>query len=234
VCNEKAPAGCTLSGVVNVQTFGPLQPDHITSIQPIPDGQRMSWVVSGTSNGRPATLTVSSPDRNQTFQVPAGQWSVQTQNLDLGFRHSERVTVTLADPANGRGPVNRTADGATAEPPQPEIVIYRGEQCSTRADRPAEVPDCGSRGWTGDTCEDDNCAFIIFSVRGFLSRYTCTIQRRFRSDIQFAVEPAEPRGGNFYHYGSLAFGQVALNCTTPDYRPNDGNYQSGGSGWKDW
>jgi hypothetical protein len=234
VCNEDAPAGCTLSGVVNVQTYGPLQSDHLASIQPVPDGRRLSWVVSGTSNGRPATVTVSSADRNQSFQVPAGQWSVQTQNLDVGFRHGERVTVTLSDPANGRGPVSRTADGATAAPPEPEIVIFRGDRCSTRADRPADVPDCGSRGWTGDTCEDDNCAFIHFSVRGFMSRYTCTVQRRFRSDILFSVDPVEDRGGTAFHYGSVAFGQVALNCTTPDYRPNEGSYQSAGSGWRDW
>ena len=34
-------------------------------------------------------------------------------------------------------------------------------------------------------------AGIHFSVRGFLSRYTCTIQRRFRSDILFSVAPSK-------------------------------------------
>lgn len=236
VCNEDAPAGCTLSGVVNAQAFGPLVPDHIASIQPVPDGRRISWVVSGTSNGRPATLTVSSSDRNQTFQVPAGQWSVQTQNLDVGFRHGERVTVTLTDPANGRGPVSRTADGATADPPAPEFVLFRsGDTCSTDPNRPAGVPDCRSRGWNGDDCTYDNCAFIQFSVRGFLSRYTCTLQRAGRSPIEFAVDPVEDRGGNAFYYGTfLGGGQIALNCATPDYKPKEGSYQDGGSGWINW
>lgn len=235
VCNEDAPTGCTLSGVQNVQTYGPLVSDHISSIQPVNDSQNLSWVIAGTSNGRAATLTVSSSERNQTFQVPAGSWTVQTQNLNLGWRANERITVTLSDPANGRGPVSRTADASTGEPPEPELVIFRsGDRCSTKADRPADVPDCGSRGWAGDTCEYDNCAFIQFSVRGFQSRYTCTIQRRFKSDILFSVDPVDARGGSAYHYGAIAAGAVALNCTTPDFSPGQGNYQAGGTGWKDW
>ncbi|GAA1448115.1 Ig-like domain-containing protein [Mycobacterium cookii] len=235
VCNEDAPTGCTLSGVQNVQTYGPLVSDHISSIQPVIDSQNLSWVIAGTSNGRPATLTVSSSERSQTFQVPAGSWTVQTQNLKLGWRAKERLTVSLADAANGRGPVSRTAEASTGEPPEPELVIFRsGDRCSTRSDRPADVPDCGSRGWTGDTCEHDNCAFIQFSVRGFQSRYTCTIQRRFKSDILFSVDPVDARGGNAYHYGAIAAGAVALNCTTPDFSPGQGDYQAGGTGWKDW
>jgi hypothetical protein len=103
-------------------------------------------------------------------------------------------------------------------------------------DRPAGVPDCGSRGWGGgEPCEWDNCAFINFSVRGFLSRYTCTIQRFGRlGDVEFAVDPVQPAGGNSIYYGSPAGGQVALNCTTPDFKPDEGGYQSGGTGWKTW
>ncbi|RYB93325.1 fibronectin type III domain-containing protein [Nocardioides oleivorans] len=238
VCNEDAPAGCTLSGAQSVQTFGPLQTSHITGITPVVDNQNISWVITGTSNGRPATLTVASNDRNQSFQVPAGTWSVQTQNVNLGWRENERVTVTLADPGNGRGPVNRTVDASTGSPPDPELVIFRsGDRCSTDPDRPSDLPDCRGRGWNGEDCTDNNCSFIQFSVRGFLERYTCTIQRRGRPDIGFSVDPVDSRGGNSYYYGGgsiIGGSQVALNCGTSDYNPGQGNYQGGGTGWVNW
>ena len=232
VCNEKAPAGCTLSGQQLVQTFGPLQADHIGSIQANPDSQAMSWTISGTSNGRPAVLTVSSSSRNQTFQVPAGSWSVQTDRVTLGWRTSEHVTVTLRDDPNRRGPVSRTADASTPTPPDPELVLFKGDPCSTAAGSTAI--NCHSRGWTDDDCVYSNCAFIVFSVRGFLSRYTCTLQRRGEPDIAFAVDPVSDIGRSEYFYGSPGFGQVALNCTTPDFNPNQGGYQAAGTGWVDW
>ena len=235
VCNEDAPAGCTLSGPVSVQSFGPLQSSHIATIQPVADGQNLSWVVTGTSNGRPATLTVSSSSRNQTFQVPAGSWSVQTASLTLGWRTTERVTVTLADPANNRGPVSRDVDASTGAPPEPEFVIYRGATCSTASDRAEGTPDCRERGWDGGDCTSGGCAFIQFSVRGFLSRYNCTIERRFAGDITFNVDPAEPRGGNFYYYGGAPVAAaVAITCVTPDYKTKESGYQGGGSGWVSW
>jgi hypothetical protein len=235
VCNEDAPAGCTKSGAQLVQTFGPLQSSHITTITPVVDNQNVSWVIAGTSNGRAATLTVSSDERNQTFQVPAGSWSVQTQNVEVGWRENERVTVTLSDPANGRGPVNRTADVSTSAPPDPELVIFRGNKCSTATDRPADVPDCKSRGWQdGGDCTLSNCAFIELTVRGFVSRYSCTIERRYQSNLSFTVDPAEPRGANHFYYGTAVPGAaVSLTCSTPDYNQNQGAYQ-GASRASDW
>ena len=56
VCNENAPAGCTLSAQQNVQTYGRLD-NALGSIQPVVNGRSIQWVISGTSNGDPVRVT---------------------------------------------------------------------------------------------------------------------------------------------------------------------------------
>ncbi len=64
VCNEEAPAGCTLSSVQNVQSFGRLD-NALGSIQPVVNGKSIQWVISGTSNGDPAARAVRDPQQGR-------------------------------------------------------------------------------------------------------------------------------------------------------------------------
>ena len=58
VCNEKAPAGCTLSGQQNVQTFGRLDGmlDDVGS--PVINGRSITYTITGTSNGDAGVVDV--------------------------------------------------------------------------------------------------------------------------------------------------------------------------------
>ena len=202
------------------------------------NGRTISWVIRGTSNGRPATLNVSSGDRNQSFDVPAGSWAVQTQTIDVGWRHTERITVTLTDQANGRGPITHTDESGTGDPPTPDVQISRGEGCTTdQGEIDKGALGCRSRGQDFGDCTRSSCAFIQFSVSGFESRYNCAIQRAgVGQDITFSVDPAAPRSGNSYYYGGTfgnVFAKVSITCNTPDFGQGQSGYQTNGAS-ADW
>ncbi len=58
VCNEKAPAGCTLSAVQNVQSYGRLDGMLSDIGAPAVNGKSVTWTVTGSSNGDSAQLAV--------------------------------------------------------------------------------------------------------------------------------------------------------------------------------
>ena len=52
VCNKKAPAGCTLSGQQNVQSYGRLDGSSTTSVAPVVNGKDVAWTVTGNEQRR--------------------------------------------------------------------------------------------------------------------------------------------------------------------------------------
>ncbi|MEO6510737.1 MAG: fibronectin type III domain-containing protein, partial [Nocardioides sp.] len=157
VCNEKG--SCTQSAARTVQTYGPLAQGNIHSITPNIDGTRISWTIEADGNGNDATLTVvSDRGRSEQFAVPVGVGSFTTTALDLGYRQTETVTVTLADSSPVRGPVTATNAGTTADPPPPTVTGSRGAACSD--DPAAGLPACDTGLFGGPKCTDVSCAFV--------------------------------------------------------------------------
>jgi hypothetical protein len=163
VCNEKG--ACSQSSTQNVQTYGPLVQGNIHSITPNIDVTKISWTIEVDSNGDPATLTVTSDrGRAEQFAVPVGVSSFTTQPIDLGYKQTENVTVTLADGSPARGPVSATNAAVTDPPPPPVIVVSRGALCSD--DSSTGKQPCRTLGTDGDpnNCIDVSCGFVHISL----------------------------------------------------------------------
>ena len=234
LCNEfAAQRGCTPSEVRPVQTFGPLRPVNLTRVEGFPDRDTMGWVVEGNSNGQPAQITITSGKRSQTIQVPAGEWFVQSERVQVGWETTEEVTVTLTDPANGRGPVSMRQSATTGSPPAPQISLSKGDACLDGSEMTWPGPTCASRGWATEACTEVNCAFINFSISGFVNAYTCRITRSGRSPIDFGVVPAENIARSNYHYGSapLAARTVSIYCQTLNSEPIQQSVRSADLVW---
>ena len=127
----------------------------------------------------------------------------------------------------------RSREGDTKAVDGVDFQISRGENCSTDSKEIEKgVLDCRGRGVDFGDCTRSSCAFIQFSVTGFLSRYNCAIQRAgVPQDITFSVDPAAPRSGNAYYYGGTfggLFAKVSITCNTPDYSSGQGGYQTDG------
>jgi large repetitive protein len=161
LCNEKN--ACSQSSTQNVQTWGPLVQGNIHSITPTIDATRISWTIEVDSNGSAASVTVTSDrGRSEQFAVPVGVSSFTTQPIDLGYRETENVTVTLSDPDPARGPVTAT-NGATTDPPPPPVVVAsKGAACND--DPAAGLRPCNLSGQGGQNCTDASCAFVHIAL----------------------------------------------------------------------
>jgi hypothetical protein len=164
VCNEGG--ACSQSSTQDVQTYGPLVPANIHSVTPTISGRSMSWTVEVDSNGDPATLTITSDKgRVQQFSVPVGVSTFTTDVVELGYRVTETVTVTLADNGPNRGPVTATSAATTEPPPPPSIVASRGAACNDNPDLGLQPCDTGQGG--GPPCTDVSCAFVHIQLGGW-------------------------------------------------------------------
>jgi hypothetical protein len=172
VCNEGG--ACTQSASQSVQTFGPISPGHIHQVTPIiggPDGRQISWAIEVDSNGDPATLTVTSDKRSESFTVPVGVSTVTTQAIELDYRTTETVTVTLSDGSPPRGSTSTTSSGTTAPPPPPSVTLSKGPACND--DPAAGLQPCNTNGFAGEDCTSPSCAFIVVTLTNFDSDVSC-------------------------------------------------------------
>ena len=137
VCNEEAPAGCTLSGVQNVQTYGRLDGMLNDIGPPSVNGKTLTWTITGTSNGDPASS--SSPDQRRADQVIAprrsGRFSFTSsvtvaRNFDQDVTHRGAPARPLARPAAARTAVRRGPQRTATAADGPD---RRGEPRATTA-----------------------------------------------------------------------------------------------------
>lgn len=187
VCNEDAPAGCTLSGVQNVQSFGRLD-DALGSIQPIVNGKSIQWVVSGTSNGDPAVVEYEIRNKGggstgiQRFRpTGVGAFSFTTPAFSTeNWAQEQEIFVTVSDDApGGRGQDSGSSSVNSAPPPPPTIGISRGDRCQDgSADQPAcaDAVDVAA----GRTCTADTCAYAVITIRfaeGTATNWSCDFDK---------------------------------------------------------
>jgi hypothetical protein len=177
VCNEDAPAGCTLSAQQGVQSYGRLEGMLNEIPDPVVNGRTITWTVSGSSNGDPAQLAywfngVEQPTINLTHVGAFSQsMSITTQD----FAEEVRLEVRLRDssPA-GRGESYQD-DRATSDVPQPGVSVVKRAAC--RDDDEVLENNCWQGGGPANPppCERESCGFISFSVNGFYEDFTCRV-----------------------------------------------------------
>ena len=179
VCNEKSL--CTESVEQKVQTWGPLQDQHIVSVTPDVSGESIAWTIKVDANGSPATLTFDS-NRRAPRSWSVSNLDVSTFTVDaeaLGFAVTERVSVTLSHDVDPSGDFVTFADRATTvDPPPAKITVVVGDKCN---DGSGSSP-CHTSGNGGWDCTDNSCAFISIAVKNFFDDVTCDINLPGRPD----------------------------------------------------
>ncbi len=177
VCNEEAPAGCTLSAQQDVQTYGRLDGMLNEIAEPVVNGRTITWTLSGSSNGDPAQLAYWFNGVEQpTINLPSvGAFSQSVSITTQEFAQDVRLEVRLRDSSpGGRGESYRD-DRATSGVPQPGVTVEKRAAC--RDDDSELGNNCWQGGGEGNPppCERESCGFISFSVNGFYEDFTCRV-----------------------------------------------------------
>ncbi|KRE96989.1 hypothetical protein ASG76_18355 [Nocardioides sp. Soil774] len=234
VCNEDAPAGCTLSGQQNVQTFGRLDNMLSDIPDPVVNGKTVTWTVSGSSNGDPAQLAVwidgvAQPTINLTA---VGSFSQSISSTTADFAQTTRLEVRLQDSAPvGRGESFKAKQSISGVP-VPGVGVTRPLTRICRDDDTDPANDC----WQGPgnnkppPCEVNSCGFITFTAQGFYENFTCSVSLPWTAYA----------GWRTYNFGPTGAGAVSQD--TDWYAPNGatvtcqgtglwGQQQSGSGSW---
>ncbi|HEX5917617.1 MAG TPA: fibronectin type III domain-containing protein [Nocardioides sp.] len=163
VCNEDAPAGCTLSGVLNVQSYGRLD-GALDDVGPASlNGKTMTWNITGTSNGNPSVVEVDVNGTTEVFR-PGGPGRFALQKTYTAPEYNQNITISVRlydDDPGGRGEDRSVRTDRTGPPPPPTIGISRGPSCND-GDEVLEN-NC----WTGPPeapCDVASCAFANLSI----------------------------------------------------------------------
>ncbi|MBS2939320.1 fibronectin type III domain-containing protein [Nocardioides sp. J2M5] len=216
VCNEKAPAGCTLSGVKQAQSYGPLG-DAISEIRPVVNGKNIYWVISGTANGAPVSVRYDlDGDGEQPITTQpgvSGRFSVQTKTYTTqNYNQDVRLSVAVFDPVRaGRGEDsgdNRTKSGL---PPAPAVSIARGQLCG---DGPDTTRPCKTSALS-PACNLNSCSTIRLATEGFLENYDCTVSGAVLNPQSGnpGRQTSNHPGGGFETAWYAPGGTVTVTCT---------------------
>jgi hypothetical protein len=223
VCNEKAPAGCTLSGTQSVQTYGRLEGMLNDIASPVVNGKTLTWTINGSSNGDPAQLTIDvNGTQAQVVQLsPVGAFSHSFSTTTADFEDDVSLSVTLSDtsPAN-RGSDTRTRSDTSGPPPPPQISLSRSP-CS---DDPlkTDVPGCSS----APPCLVSTCGFLVVTTVDMNRSFQCTITNSRDPKGPFTVNfPDENRAFRT----DLVFTEGFVTATCDE---NGGSREAGTTTWE--
>ena len=173
VCNEKAPAGCTLSGSQNVQSYGRLDGMLNEIADPAVSGKNVTWTITGTSNGDAAQLVFQiDGGGEQTINlVGVGAFSHPITTTTAEFAQRTTLSVRLVDNAPaGRGE-DANSDETLSGVPDPGLSASRGAAC--RDDDSDPQNNC----WDNKIhpCEQVSCGFVTFTAQGFYEDFSCAV-----------------------------------------------------------
>lgn len=217
MCNEfVTQRGCTYSDQRTVQTYGPLSRESIR-FSPNVDGKQISWTISGSSNGDPASIRFQAEGGAvQTIALPAGSFSITTQQVaTAGYNERQRMSFVFYDDNPGnRGEHVFSGDATSAPPPQPSLSFGEWTACG---DLPESDPKCKGPGANGFDCVDNTCGKLRIQTSNFVEPYTCEARNPWPWVATF-----ERRGFGatdtvdqtpWYFYGGQ---QVTVTCYTSD------------------
>jgi hypothetical protein len=220
VCNEKAPAGCTLSGQQSVQSYGRLEGMLSDIGAPSVNGKTVTWTVNGSSNGDAAQLyyRIDGGAEQVLNLTETGTFSRNITGTTADFAQQIRLEVWLRDssPA-GRGEAYRE-NRATSGVPTPGVSVTKGTACSDGDADPTN--NC----WDGPgqnkppACDVGSCGFVSFAVSGFYEGFTCSVSLGWTSYS----------GWRTYSFNATGSGQVTQ--VTDWYSPNGATVSCRGNG----
>ncbi|CAM3626388.1 Ig-like domain-containing protein [Nocardioides zeicaulis] len=169
VCNENAPAGCTVSGAQSVQSYGRLD-GMLNDIGPAAvNGKTLTWTVTGSSNGNPAELVVrldGGPEQVRPL-ASAGAFTETFSLTTTDYVENGRIDVLLRDSSpGGRGQDASYNETTSGRPPDPQLIVAQGAGCNDSAE------DAAARCYRGaeDTfrvCDTKDCSRIRLGLYGW-------------------------------------------------------------------
>ncbi|MBD3924932.1 fibronectin type III domain-containing protein [Nocardioides cavernae] len=188
VCNEDAPAGCTLSGVQNVQTYGRLDGMLNDLGAPAVSGKTVTWTVTGSSNGDPAQLVyrINGGGDQVRDLAGVGSFSEAISITTDDFAQDVNLQVWLRDPSpGGRGEAYKS-QSARSGVPEPGVSAGKGLVCN---DGDADPGNNCAKG-NDPPCDVATCGFVEVTVSGFYESVRCGVNNdqfpnRFGSEIDF-------------------------------------------------
>ena len=222
VCNEKAPTGCTLSGVQNVQSYGRLEGMLSGISDPSVSGKTLTWSITGTSNGDPGELAVSiNGGAAQVIPLSAvGAFNVPFSTTTADFEEDVSITVTLRDSSPGtRGSDTLSRRDTSGPPPAPAITLSRNA-CS---DDPlkTDVADCSS----APPCLAATCGFLVISTADMTRAYECVVTNSRRPNQSFTLR----FDTNGSHETDLVYDEGYVTATCDEL---GGNRDAGSTTWE--
>jgi len=215
VCNEHG--NCTSSNPQPVQTYGNLSGAVQDSSLEV-SGKAMRWSVRAGGNGDPATLNyriLEGGAVRDSGSMPVGvaaDWHSIPAYTASDWKVDVRLEVEVVDTApadRGTGSLRRTDESGVPDPPS--VTVGIGAACS---DAEGSGTPCNVEGgYQGLPCTADNCHRITIGVSGFVTDYTCTLNKPVYQHWTNEVTVVNPRNG-FYFHGGVAPGKVELRCWT--------------------
>ncbi|MCF6378928.1 Ig-like domain-containing protein [Nocardioides KLBMP 9356] len=213
VCNEKAPAGCTLSGQQSVQSYGPLT-GMLNDVPPATvNGKDVTWTVSGSSNGNAAQLVVTIDGSQRVVDLPGtGAFSLPFSTTTADYAQNTTIDVTLQDNnPGGRGTDSSRRTDRSGDPPPPTLAVSRGRLCSDGDSDPNN--NCKQSAFM-PLCESASCGYVHYRADGFLNDFSCSVSspdapgRWFGQSIDHNAPSADQETD--WYYGG---GTVTVTCT---------------------
>lgn len=229
VCNERAPAGCTLSGQQNVQTYGRLEGMLDEIGPPNVNGKSLTWTITGSSNGDPGELAISvNGGAEQVVALgPVGRFSVPFSYTAPAFEAGVTLRVTLRDssPAGRGGDVSARND-TSGPPPPPQISLGRSA-CNDASG--SEGPACSFKGnpeLTGG-CQKASCGFLTITTTDMTRGFSCTVVNSLPPRGPFTINnfPNENRT----YRTDLVFTEGFVTATCDE---TSGNREPGSATWE--
>ena len=214
VCNEKAPAGCTLSGQQNVQSYGRLD----GMLSEIGTGQvndkTVTWTVNGSSNGDAAQLyyRIDGGAEQVINLTETGTFTRTISTTTTDFAQDTTLNVRLADSSpGGRGEASRS-NTTKSGVPTPGVAFTRLEEryCADGDSDPDNNCWQGNGNNRPPACDRAGCRFISFAVSGFYEGFTCSVSMTWDGYS----------GWQTYSFNATGSGQATQD--TSWYAPNGG------------
>ena len=221
VCNEKAPAGCTLSGQQSAQSYGRLEGMLSEIGAPAVNGKSVTWTVTGSSNGDATQLHYRiDGGAEQVLNIPeTGTFSRNITGTTADFNEDIRLEVWLRDNAPaGRGEAYRDNEATSGVPAAGVTVLNPDRPCNDGN------PEGNDNCWDGKDlppCEASSCWFVTFTVSSFYNAYSCSISNTGLSkSFGFTVSGNNPRGASVTHTTSWYAKQApTVTCGTGGFFP---------------
>ncbi|MCW2833011.1 MAG: hypothetical protein JWN68_964 [Nocardioides sp.] len=232
MCNEHAArVGCSFSDVKSVQSYGPLRSSHLNPLTASVSGLTVTWTISGTSNGDPASVGIS---------IDGGIEEVRPQSATGAFSFTHTVTVAdyntpttirvrlFDDNPTSRGEGIAYGQTDSGDPPPPTVSLVRGPQCSDNDDD--AWPDCQrSGGGVADLdpqCGGNTCFRVHFQTAGWRAGFSCRIGdattiKWFTTENK-SFDPADGLKTTDWYFGE---GYVQVTCS------NSKQSATGGESW---